>query len=201
VVASSTDPAYAMPAAAWAARSGDPVLFAGRGAAPAPTLRELHRNARVPVYVLGPPSAVSDRALKLIAKVAPGAKRIAAATDPVASSVAFARYSVAGFGWNINDPGHGFVVANASRPLDAAAAAALSASGTWGPLLVTTSADSPPAALRNYLLDLKPGYRSDPTRAVYNHVWVIGDASAISVGFQAELDDLAEAAQIGSFGQ
>jgi putative cell wall binding repeat protein len=199
VVASSTDPAYAMPAAAWAARSGDPVLFAGPGVAPAPTLRELHRNPRVPAYVLGPPSAVSDRALALIRKVAPGAKRIAA-QGPVASSIAFARYSAGSFGWNINDPGHGFVVASNSRPLDAAAAAPLSASGTWGPLLVTTSSTTVPAPLRNYLLDLKPGYRSDPTRAVYNHIWVIGDASASSVGVQAQLDDLAEAAKIGSPG-
>jgi hypothetical protein len=197
VVASSTDPAYAMPAAAWAARSGDPVLFAGRGAAPAATLRQLHRNPGVPVYVLGPSSAVSDRAFRLIAKVAPGAKRIAA-PEPTAASVAFARYSAGGFGWDINDPGHGFVVASSSRPLDAAASAALSAGGTWGPLLVTTTSSAPPAALRNYLLDLKPGYEHDPTRAVYNHVWVIGDTSAISVGFQAQLDDLAEAAKIGS---
>ena len=152
----------------------------------------------MPVYVLGPPGAVSDRAFTLIRKVAPRAKRIAAAPHPVAASIAFARYASGGFGWNINDPGHGFVIANASRPLDAVAAAALSASGTWGPLLVTTSSNAPPAPLRNYLLDLKPGYQNDPTRAVYNHVWLIGDAAAISVGFQAQIDDLAEAAKIGS---
>jgi hypothetical protein len=198
VVASSSDPAYAMPAAAWAARSGDAVLFAGPGVPPPATLRELHRNPGVPVYVLGPPGAVSDRALALIRKVAPGAKRIAATSDPVAAAIAFARYASRGFGWNINDPGHGFVIANASRPLDAAAAAPLSASGTWGPLLVTTSASSPPAPLRNYLLALKPGYQSDPTRAVYNHVWLIGDAAAISVDFQARIDHLAEAVKIRS---
>jgi hypothetical protein len=197
VVASASDAAYAMPAAGWAARSGDPVLFAGRGVAPAPTLRTLHSHPGVPVYVLGPPSAVSDRAFSLIQKVAPSAKRIAA-SDPVSSSIAFARYSAGGFGWNINDPGHGFVVANASRPLDAAASAPLSASGTWGPLLVTTSSSSLPQPLHNYLLDLKPGYENDPTRAVYNHIWVIGDAAAISVDVQAQLDDLAEAAKVGS---
>ena len=198
VVASSSDPAYAMPAAGWAARSGDPVLFAGAGVAPAPTLRELHRDPSVPVYVLGPPGAVSDRAFTLIRKVAPRAKRIAAAPHPVAASIAFARYASGGFGWNINDPGHGFVIANASRPLDAVAAAALSASGTWGPLLVTTSSNAPPAPLRNYLLDLKPGYQNDPTRAVYNHVWVIGDSGAISVDLQAQVDDLAELVKIRS---
>ena len=101
------------------------------------------------------------------------------------------------FGWNINDPGHGFVVARADSPLDAAAAAPLSASGTWGPLLLTDSADTLPGALRGYLLDVKPGYTTDPTRAFYNHVWVIGDQEAIDVNQQAEIDNLAELAKIG----
>jgi hypothetical protein len=90
------------------------------------------------------------------------------------------------------------VVASDARPLDAGAAAALSAGGTWGPLLLTTSASDIPPALHGYLLDVKPGYENDPTRAVYNHVWVIGDANTISVGFQAQLDDLAEAVKVGS---
>ena len=55
-----------------------------------------------------------------------------------------------------------------------------------------------PAALRGYLLDVKPGYLNDPTRAVYNHVWLIGDQDAISVGFQAQVDDLAELVQVRS---
>ena len=85
----------------------------------------------------------------------------------------------------------------ATRPLDAAAAAPLSASGTWGPLLLTDDADTLPAALREYLLDVKPGYTTDPTRAFYNHVWVIGDQEAIDVNQQAEIDELAELAKIG----
>jgi len=57
----------------------------------------------------------------------------------------------------------------------------------------------PPATpLRNSLLDLKPGYAGDPTRAVYNHIWLIGDEGAMSVPFQGEVDDLAEVAKIGS---
>ena len=76
-------------------------------------------------------------------------------------------------------------------------AAPLSASGTWGPLLLTDDADTLPGALHGYLLDVKPGYTTDPTRAFYNHVWVIGDQEAISVGQQAEIDSLAELAKIG----
>ncbi len=134
--------------------------------------------------------------LKQIAKTGSRVSRVAGA-DPVDNAIALARYSGGGFGWNVNDPGHGFVVTRDDSPLDAAAAAPLSASGTWGPLLLTDSADTLPAALRGYLLDVKPGYTSDPTRAFYNHVWVIGDQEAIDVNQQAEIDNLAELTKIG----
>ncbi len=197
VLVSAQAPEYAMPAAAWAARSGDPVLFVDKSSVPVATLTALKRYAGTPTYLLAPPDVVNEETLKAIRKIAPQTKRISA-PDPVSSAVAFARYSDGAFGWNINDPGHGFVIANAARPLDAAAAAPLSASGSWGPLLVTDTAASPPPALSGYLLDLKPGYADDPTRAVYNHIWLIGDETAISVGFQAQVDDLAEAAKIRS---
>jgi hypothetical protein len=186
-----------MPAAAWAARSGDPVLFLERDTVPKPTLDALRRLKGVPVYALGPPSAISDKALAQVDKVTATVKRIGA-DDPVQNAIDFARYVDGTFGWNINDPGHGFVIADDTRSLDAAAASALSASGDWGPLLLTDDATQVPAPLRNYLLDVKPGYVSDPTRAVYNHVWLIGDQHAISVGFQAQVDDLAEVAQVRS---
>ena len=197
VVASSDDPAYAMPAAAWAARSGDPVLFAGRERVPKETIAALRRHDGVPVFVLGPEEAIGDEAMKEIKHVAPNAVRIGEA-GPVENAIAFARYSSGTFGWNINDPGHGFVLANADRPLDAAGAAPLSASGTWGPLLLTDDARRLPEALNGYLLDLKPGYADDPTRAVYNHVWLIGDPNALSVEMQADLDELAEVAPVTS---
>ena len=197
LLASSEQAAFAMPAAAWAARSGDPVLFVNRETAPKPTLDALRRHRGVPVYVLGPPSVISDKALETVRKLSASTRRIGA-QDPVENAIAFARYTGGGFGWDINDPGHGFVIANASRPLDAAAAAPLSASGAWGPLLITDNAGQVPAALSGYLLDVKPGYLGDPTRAVYNHVWVIGNEDAISVDFQSRVDDLAEVVQIRS---
>ncbi len=89
------------------------------------------------------------------------------------------------------------VVARSDEPLTAAIAAPLSASGTWGPLLLSDDAGTLPKALREYLLDIKPGYSTDPTRAFYNHVWVIGDQEAIDVNQQAEIDQLAELAKIG----
>jgi hypothetical protein len=195
LIAAADEPAEAMPAASWAARSGDPVLFAKRDSLPDATRDALESHERTPVYVLGSEDAISDRVLREIGEVAPAPIRIDG-EDAVDSSVAFARFVDGSFGWNINDPGHGFVIANARRPLDAVAAAPLSASGTWGPLLVTTQAEAIPAALRGYLLDVKPGYEDDPTRAVYNHVWLIGDTSALSVAFQAQVDELVEVSPV-----
>ena len=54
VIAPAAEPAFAMPAAAWAARSGDPVLFADEDKLPAPTAAVLKRHPHTPVYVLGP---------------------------------------------------------------------------------------------------------------------------------------------------
>jgi len=196
VVASAARPEFAMPAAAWAARSGDPVLFANARKLPAATRSVLRRHREAPVYVLGPSSAISSEVVREIAKVSDDVSRVSG-EDPVANAIALARYDDGDFGWNVNDPGHGFVVARSDSPLDAAAAAPLSASGTWGPLLLTESADTLPQALRGYLLDVKPGYTTDPTRAFYNHVWVIGDEEAIEVSQQAEIDALAELVEIG----
>ncbi|HEY5814726.1 MAG TPA: cell wall-binding repeat-containing protein [Solirubrobacterales bacterium] len=196
VVAPASQAAFAMPAAAWAARSGDPVLFAERDELPAPTAAALRRRPRVPVYVLGPSSAISSDVVREIGGISRDVSRVSG-EDPISGAIAFARYADGDFGWNVNDPGHGFVVARSDEPLGAAAAAPLSASGTWGPLLLTDSADTLPPALRGYLLDVKPGYTTDPTRAFYNHVWVIGDEEAIDVNQQAEIDELAALAKIG----
>jgi ell wall binding domain 2 (CWB2) len=196
VIAPAAQSAFAMPAAAWAARSGDPVLFANENSLPEPTTAVLKQHPKTPVYVLGPSSAISSDVVREIGQIANRVRRVSG-EDPVANAIALARYADGSFGWSVNDPGHGFVIARSDEPLDAAAAAPLSASGTWGPLLLTDSADTLPAALRGYLLDVKPGYTTDPTRAFYNHIWLIGDQGAIDVNEQAEIDELAELAKIG----
>lgn len=197
LVVSSDQGRYAMPAAAWAARSGDPVLYSGRNQVPSATLAALRRHPAATVYVLGPESVISKAAVSHIARVAASVQRVGA-TGAAQSALLFARYSNGSFGWNINDPGHGMELANADRPLDAAAAASLASTGKWGPLLLTEEADALPPELKSFLLDIKPGYATDPTRAVYNHVWLMGDATAIGGQVQAEVDELAELAPIGN---
>jgi putative cell wall binding repeat protein len=194
VVAPADDPKFAMPAAAWAAKSGDAVLFAGKNVLPGATKKALQRHEHPSIYVLGPPTVISDAVLKKLGRLGT-VKRISGKT-PVENAIAFARYSDGAFGWGLQDPGHGLVFANSGRPLDAAAGAALSASGKYGPLLLVDSADRLPGTLGNYLLDIQPGYRFDPVRGVYNHAWLMGDESAISVDVQARIDSLAEITRV-----
>jgi hypothetical protein len=196
VLASSSEPAFAAPAAAYAARSGDPVLFTEADRLPEQTAAALRRDEGVPVFALGPGSAISGKVLKEVEKLGTKVQRISGAT-PVQAAIAFARFGAGKFGWKVTDPGHGFVLARSDAPLEAAAAAPLSASGTWGPLLLTDSADTLPSELRGYFLDVKPGYTTDPTRAFYNHVWIVGDTGQISVEQQAEVNEVAELAKIG----
>jgi hypothetical protein len=194
VVASADEPAFAMPAAGWAAKTGNPLLFVHRNTIPGPTFAALQAHSRPRIYLLAPPSVVGagvERALRGIGTVT----RIAAA-DPVGSAIAFARHRDGLDGWGIDDPGHGLVFANAGRTLDAAAAAPLSATGTYGPLLLIEDANVLPLPVAQYLLDIQPGYTRDPARGVYNRAWLMGDESAISLAVQSRIDSLLEIAPI-----
>jgi ell wall binding domain 2 (CWB2) len=205
IIASSADPAYAMPAAGLAAESGDPVLFVSSSGVPTPTQQALTAHRRPHIYVLGPPSVIPDSVLDQLRQYGTVAR--VGAEDPAANSVAFAIYRdppcafgqpcahVPGsFGWAMRSPGHGYTLLNGTQPLDAAASAALSASGSYGPQLVLDSPDQLSTPILNFFLNYAtPGYTQEgPTAAVYNHGWVIGDPSTISVSVQAEMDSLLE---------
>jgi putative cell wall-binding protein len=191
IVASSDRAAFALPAAAYAAKSGTPVLFAGRDTLPPDTRAAIASHQQPKIYLLGPSAVIGDkveRALRKLGKVV----RIAG-DDPVKNAIAFARYADGAFGWGVVDPGHGLVFAGAGAdPQNAAAAAPLSASGSYGPLLLVGSADRLDDSLAQYLLDIQPGYAKDPVRGVYNHGWIVGDESAISLAAQSQIDRLLE---------
>jgi hypothetical protein len=202
IVASANSPAYAMPAAGYAAESGDSILYVTSSGVPQATRQALLAHAHPRIFVLGPKSVISHAVTKLLDKY--GTVRRVDGTDPISNAVAFSRYRdppcptgagcVPGdgnFGWAVTSGGHGYVFANVNRPLDAAAAAALSGSGQYGPLLLVDKATALPQQDSSDLLDNASGYNQEgPTAAVYNHGWIIGDGSAISAPTQAEIDSL-----------
>jgi ell wall binding domain 2 (CWB2) len=193
VLYSADRPEWAMPAAAWAARSGDAALPVEADAIPRPIVRALDQRARPNVFLLGPERVISQEVADQLEEreLARSVNRIEGRT-PVENAIAFARYEKGDFGWRVNIPGYNFAVASTTRPADAAAAAPLATRGVFAPLLLTDEADELPDSLRDYLLSVQPGYEDDPRDAVYNRVWILGDDSAISVRQQAQIDGIAE---------
>jgi hypothetical protein len=195
VVVSAEQAAWAMPAGAWAARSGDSVLFVKRNSVPAPTRKALAAHSHPNIYLLGPASVISKAVESQLGKLG-SVTRIdhdagKPVTDPVASAVAFTRFTANGFGWGARVPGRNYSLANTSRPLDAAAAATLASNSVYAPLLVTDSSKKLPPALEGYLLDVQPGFeRGDPSAGLYNHVWILGNRDAVSTVMQDRIDQL-----------
>jgi hypothetical protein len=206
VVPTDAPRALQMPAAALAAESGAPVLFVTSAAVPAQTAAALRGLHHPTIYVVAPTTlhATAYAALARLGTVVhvSGASGTGepdeahASSNPVENAISVSRFSNGAFGWGIHEAGHGLVFANLARPLDAPAAAPLSAHGDYGPLLLLEGGGSVPAALTHYLSDIEPGYTTavSPVREVYNHGWLIGDESAISALAQAELDTVLEIA-------
>jgi len=206
VIASAQYPKYAMPAAGYAAESGEPVLFVNSSGVPRATARALEAHHHPHIFVLGPPDVIPDSVLTELAQYGTVAR--VGAGDPASNSVAFTEYRdppcpygqacvhVPGsYGWAIRSPGHGYVLIDASNTLDAAAAAALSGSGSYGPQLLVVDPNTLPESVLSYFLNFAtPGYTGEgPTAAVYNHAWLIGDTGEISAAVQAQVDSLLEA--------
>jgi len=193
VLYSGERPEWAMPAASWAARSGDAALPVKAGSIPRTIARALADHERPAVYLLGPERVISKRVADQLEKrkLARSVNRIEGDT-PVENAIAFARYEKGDFGWRVTIPGYNFAIASATRPGDAAAAAPLATRGVFAPLLLTDDAAELPQALEGYLLSVQPGYEGDARDAVYNRAWILGDDSAISVRQQAQIDAVTE---------
>jgi hypothetical protein len=191
VTAADGPSAMTMPAAGLSAQTDTPILYVGRASIPSATRAELRRLGHLSIYVLGPSSVVGTTVTGQLERFG-SVTRIAGA-DPASNSVAAARFTNGSFGWGVEEPGHGLAFASISRPFDAPAAALLSASGDYAPLLLLESPRQLPSVLESYLSDLQPGSPpSGPVHGVYNHGWVIGDEDAIATVTQARLDRILE---------
>ena len=193
VLYSGERPEWAMPAAAWAARSGDAALPVKARSISAAVAKAIAAHERPNVYLLGTERVIGKEVADQLRrrKLARSVNRIEGPTA-VENAIAFARYQKGDFGWGIVVPGYNFAVASATRPADAAAAASLATRGVFAPLLLTDRAETLPGPLENYLLSVQPGYEGDPGQAVYNRAWILGDEEAISLRQQAQIDQITE---------
>jgi hypothetical protein len=190
IIASGEKPEYAMPAAAWGARSGDAILFVKQNEIPEQTRSALEQHEKPRIFVLGPESVISSDVEKELGDL--GRVERVGAEGPVENAIAFAGYNKGDFGWGPIAPGGNYTVASSTRPGDAAGAAGLGANGIFAPLLLTDAPRPLPRALENFFLDVQPGYYADtdPRDSVFNRVWILGGTDAIAADVQARLDTL-----------
>jgi hypothetical protein len=188
-----------MPAAGLAAESATPLVLLTGARVPHAAAAELGSLHHPSIYVMNA-AQLSRATLGELARLGrvtniPG-PAAGEAPGPASSAIAVARFTDGSFGWGVKEPGHGLVFANSERPLDAPAAALLSATADYGPLLLLEKPGMIPAPLAGYLGDIQPAYSSapefQPVRGVYNHGWLIGDERAITPATQSELDSLLE---------
>ncbi len=191
IIASGEQPAWAMPAAPWAARSGHAVLFTQANSLPPATIAALKEHEDANVHILGPNTVIGPAVERQLRGLADRVERIEAPT-PVANAIEFARHMRGSFGWGFIRPGHNFTVASVTRPMDVAAAATFGGNGVFAPLLLVDEAARLPAELDGYLLDVQPGYSGNPSAGVFNSIFVLGDEAAISGAAQARLDEISE---------
>ncbi len=192
IVASGEQAEYAMPAAAWAARSGDSVLLTRKGALPADDPQGHRRARQAPDLRAGPQEGDLRCRGGRPAQARQGEAHRGTGPRAELDRVRALRGRPQRLRLGRDRAGHNFTVANASRPLNAAASASLATKGVYAPLVLTDQAKALPRALEAYFLSVQPGFDADPGDAVYNRVWILGDEEQLSVGAQARLDQVTE---------
>jgi hypothetical protein len=206
IAAADADPRWSLPAGAYAARTGTPILFVTRGGVPPATAAALRRrNGGAAIFVLGPEEVVAERVLLELRSF--GTVRRIAGSDPYENAVRFAEFhdEAAGFGWGHSGRGArrfsatSTILVNGDSWKDGVAAAHLARGGKSGPLLLTPR-DRLPPVVDNYLWRQRPRFASTPAEGPFNHVWIVGGFDRISYGVQAWADYSQEIEQYMTLG-
>lgn len=206
LVAEDADARWALPAGAYAARTGTPILFVDRTGVPAATAAALsRRSGGARMFVLGPAAAVPEVVLDSL-RLYGAVSRIAGDTY-AENAVRFAEFrdAVAAFGWGHDGRGprrYGSVnsiLVNGNRWQDGVMAAHLARAGKSGALLLTER-DRLPPPVDDYLWRVRPRFADTPAEGPYNHVWAVGSFARVGYGAQARADYSQEIEQYMTLG-
>lgn len=186
VVASADARAYALPAAAWSAYSGDTLVYVTRDGIPPATARVLAQREKLRlekpnIYVIAPPHVVSPVVVSQLA--AYGSVTRVAGETASATSVALARYYDEDtlFGWNMKRAPASVSLVNAHDWGNAVGAWTFAGAGPQAALLLTDSRDRLPPPVARYVEALGRG--GQPSQG-----FVFGDRRSISSGQLRQLD-------------
>ncbi len=189
VIVSSEAQRWALPAAAWSAYSGDPILYANEDGVPEATLGAIEELNATHAYVLAPPDLVSDDALS---DLDVEWTRVAGDT-PQSHAVAVAQFrdESRDFGWGIHERDkvgyYNFMLVNPDEPEHAASAANLQW-GKAGPILLVHDDGDLPAVTENYAWQTQPAWFMTPAEGPFNHLFALGTTDTVSWISQARLD-------------
>ena len=194
IVAADADYRWAVPAGAYAARTGTSILYVTKDGVPAATAAALQRRGKqVRVFVLGPAAAVPARMFDQLKQF--GAVTRIEGSDYYANAVRFAEFrdEAADFGWGHSGRGSrqwattNTILVNSERWQDGVLAAHLARTGKAGPLLFTQR-NRLPAVVDNHLWRQRPVFAGTPAEGPFNHIWVVGSFDRIAYGTQAWAD-------------
>ena len=198
----SEDPGFAIPAAYWAAQSGDTVLFANDELPEATREALSRRNGEARIYTLG----VDGAALGLDEF---GTYKNLSANNKITAALEMAEFydedndfgwgfDLNNFGWRVNAH-YNFVLANQELPEMAIAGVSLGRFGKFGPLL-WTDRDRLPTLVNQYLWKAKTEYYTNPVEGPFNHAWILGDYDIIDSAVQGRTNTSQEISEYRSQG-
>ena len=206
VVGADADYRWALPAGAYSARTGTPILFVTKEGVPPATATALgRRGGRAHIFVLGPAGSVSSGAFDQLKQY--GQVTRIEGGDYFENSVRFAEFRDGrdDFGWGHTGRGPrqwsvvNTILVSAERWQDGVMAAHLSHRGKSGPLIFT-GRDRLPAVVDSYLWRQRPAFANTPAEGPFNHVWVVGSFDRISYNVQAWADYSQEIEQYMTLG-
>lgn len=189
IVVSSESSQWALPAAAWSAYSGDPILYANENGVPDATQQAISELNASHAYVLAPPGLVSQDALS---QLDVEWTRVAGSTpQDHAVEIAKFRDESRDFGWGIDDRDkvgyYNSMLVNPERPGHAVASTNLQW-GKAGPVLLVHDDGTLPAITENYLWRTQSSWFSTPAEGPFNHVFVMGPMEDVSWVSQTRSD-------------
>lgn len=194
IIVSSEEEAklYSLIAANWIAHMPEPVLFVTNLEIPQATKEALEKRAKkANLYILGPESIISKNVEASLSEFGT-VTRIKGET-PVDASLEFAQFKdeISGFGWGINEPGHGFLFTSTENADYAVAGAPFAHLGKHAPLIWLENGELTDKA-HDMLLELQPKFEDDPTVGPYNHGFILGSGDAVSMKTQGVIDQMLE---------
>jgi hypothetical protein len=182
---------YGLPAPAYTAHHGAPILFAHRTGVPAPTLRFLAQHSCWNVFVVAPPVEVPESVLAQLSAATSGIVDRIPGFTPFEMAVSFAMYRRpdVDFGWGMIHPmsGQAFSFAPVREWQFAVAGGLNGHLGKHTPVLTVNRDDVPPAIL-GYLDFLNPVRPAEPHTPLM-HGLILGSEVQVSWAVQVKLEE------------